>query len=103
MPHFDDLPESATTDATLPETVLVLKVPGTFPEELVVQQEDFDDRVFCFESLDDAMECAILAEEALGFAPRIGRIRSAELTFRTARFKPAVGSAFNLPLPGGQP
>jgi len=103
MPHFDDFPESTATEIVLPDTVLVLKVPGTYPEELVVQQEDYEDRVFCFEALDDAMECAILAEEALGFAPRIGRIRSAELTFRSARYKPAVGSAFNLLLPGGQP
>ncbi len=103
MPQYDELPESTAAETALPDTVLVLKVPGAFPEELVVQQEGYEDRVFCFEALDDAMECAILAEEALGFAPRIGRIRSAELTFHSARYKPAVGAAFNLLLPGGQP
>lgn len=98
MTYPDDLPEPAFDDATLPDTALCLKVPGVFPEELVVHRDGGHDCVFLFEALDDALDCARLAEQALGFAPRIGRVRVADLAFRVARFKPAAAAALDLPL-----
>ena len=97
MPYFDD---DSVEDVSVPPSALCLKVPGTGGEELVVHRsdEDNEDFVFLFEALDDATEYARFAEEALGFKPDIGRVRIADLHFRTARFKPAVGDQVDIPL-----
>jgi hypothetical protein len=85
--------------AVVPATALCLKVPGTGGEELVVHRSPTnEDYVFLFEALDDASDYAYAAQEALGFAPEIGRVCLSELHFRTARFKPAVGDQVDLPL-----
>jgi hypothetical protein len=98
MPYFDE--EMPVTDhlPDVPPSALCLKVPGTNGEELVVHREGTDDYVFLFEALDDASDYARAAEQALGFAPDIGRVRVLDLHFRTARFKPAVGDQIDLPL-----
>lgn len=82
----------------VPGSALCLKVPGSNGDELVVHREGSDDYVFLFEALDDALEYARAAEQALGFEPEIGRVKVSELHFRTARFKPAVGEQIDLPL-----
>ena len=97
MSLFDEEP-ALQDDPTIPPSALCLKVPGTSGEELVVHREGNDDYVFLFEALDDAADYARAAEQALGFAPDIGRVRVAELHFRVARFKPAVGDQIDLPL-----
>lgn len=98
MPYFDD--ELPVTDdlPTVPPSALCLKVPDTNGEELVVHREGSDDYVFLFEALDDAYEYARAAEQALGFSPDIGRVRVADLHFRTARFKPALSEQIDIPL-----
>lgn len=95
MPYFEEDPFE---EPVIPPSALCLKVPGTDGEELVVHREGADDYVFLFEALDDATEYAKFAEEALGFTPDIGRVRIADLHFRTARFKPAVGEQVDIPL-----
>ena len=95
MPNFDDNSED---EPSVPPSALCLKVPGTGGEELVVHREDNEDYVFLFEALDDATEYARFAEDALGFKPDIGRVRIADLHFRTARFKPAVGEQVDIAL-----
>ncbi len=85
-------------DVLIPVSALCLKVPGTRGEELVVHREGNDDYVFLFEALDDASDYARAAESALGFSPEIGRVRVAELHFRTARYKPAVGDQIDVTL-----
>lgn len=97
MPFFDEEIDNSE-ELTLPASALCLKVPGTEGEELVVHREGNEDYVFLFEALDDANDYARMAEQALGFSPDIGRVRVAELHFRTARFKPADGEQVDLPL-----
>lgn len=94
----DDTQQTSEQPPTVPLSALCLKVPGTKGEELVVHREGSEDFVFLFEALDDAMDYSRAAEQALGFAPDIGRVRVSELHFRTARFKPAVGDQVDLPL-----
>jgi hypothetical protein len=97
MSLFDD--ESAIQEEfTVPISALCLKVPGTSGEELVVHREGNDDYVFLFEALDDAADYARAAEQALGFAPDIGRVQVSDLHFRVARFKPAVGEQVDVSL-----
>jgi hypothetical protein len=97
MPYFED-DNLLDDEAILPPSALCLKVPGRGGDELVVHREGEDDYVFLFEALDDATEYARLAEEVLGFTPDIGRVKIADLHFRTARFKPAVGEQVDIPL-----
>jgi hypothetical protein len=99
MPFFDDEPAvdpALQEELTIPSSALCLKVPGTSGEELVVHREGSDDFVFLFEALDDAYDYARAAEQALGFTPDIGRVRVADLHFRVARFKPAVGDQIDV-------
>jgi hypothetical protein len=101
MPFFDDesaIEPALQEDLTIPSSALCLKVPGTSGEELVVHREGNDDFVFLFEALDDAYDYARAAEQALGFTPDIGRVRVADLHFRFARFKPAVGDQIDVSL-----
>ncbi|MES2463006.1 MAG: hypothetical protein V4671_20670 [Armatimonadota bacterium] len=101
MPFFDDEPAldpALQDELTVPSSALCLKVPGTRGEELVVHREGSDDFVFLFEALDDAYDYARAAEQALGFTPDIGRVRVADLHFRVARFKPAVGDQIDVSL-----
>jgi hypothetical protein len=86
----------------VPSYALCLKKPRVGEDELVVHREEDarEDYVFLFEALDDAHEYAQLAREALGFSPKICRVRLRDLHFRTARFKPAVGEPLDLPLRG---
>jgi len=93
---------SPENEVLIPVSALCLKVPGTQGEELVVHREGCDDYVFLFEALDDATDYARAAESALGFSPEIGRVRVAELHFRTARYKPAVGDQIDVTLRGAQ-
>ena len=88
-------------DLVVPPAAYCLKVPGTDGEELVVHRDPDtgEDYVFLFEAGDDACDYARQAERALGFAPEIGRVRVRDLPFKTARFKPALGSQVDLPLP----
>lgn len=98
MPFYDELPESVDYAPALPDSALCLKVPGTRGEELVVHREERDDYVFLFESLDDANDYALMAEQALGFTPEIGRVDIRALSFRTARYKPAIGEQVDVTL-----
>ena len=98
MTHSDDLPEPLLDDLALPTTALGQISPGSVSLKKVVHRDRDEECVFLFEALDDALECARMAEDALGFAPRIGRVRVADLAFRTARFKPATAAARDLPL-----
>lgn len=82
----------------IPSGAFCLRVPGTDGEELVVHREGNEDFVFLFEAGDDAADYARAAEQALGFAPDIGRVKVRDLHFRTARFKPALGEQVDLPL-----
>lgn len=98
MPFYEELPESVDQMRPMPESALCLKVPGTRGEELVVHREERDDYVFLFEALDDANDYALMAEQALGFTPEIGRVDTRDLSFRIARYKPAVGEQVDLNL-----
>jgi hypothetical protein len=88
-------------ELAVPSSAFCLKVPGTNGEELVVHRDTAtgEDHVFLFEAGDDAADYARDAEQALGFAPEIGRVRVRDLPFKTARFKPALGKQVDLPLP----
>lgn len=79
-------------------SALCLKVPSSGGEELVVHREGSEDYVFLFEALDDAVEYARAAEDALGHPLDIRRVRVSELHFRTARYKPALSEHIDLPL-----
>jgi hypothetical protein len=99
MSLFDeDFSRTFEPQPGVPGSALCLKVPGTNGDELVVHREGNEDFVFLFEALDDALDYARAAEQALGFEPEIGRVKVADLHFRTARFKPAVGDQVDLPL-----
>ena len=98
MPQFNNEPPPVSSSAFVPSSALCLKVPGTSGDELVVHREGSEDYVFLFESLDDASDYAYAAEQALGYRLDIGRVRVAELHFRTARYKPAFGEQIDLPL-----
>lgn len=106
MSHFFDNDWERNTmgddeELVVPTGAFCLKVPGTDGDELVVHRDTVtgEDYVFLFEAGDDAADYARAAEQALGFAPEIGRVRVRDLPFKIARFKPALSEQVDLPLP----
>jgi hypothetical protein len=80
----------------MPDTVLVLLASEIGPDEVVVQRSAGRERVFLFESVDDAYDGAQELGKQLGFVPAVARMAVADLPFRRARYKPADSDAFNI-------
>jgi hypothetical protein len=80
----------------MPESVLALMATELGPDEIVVQRLNGQERVFLFESLDDAYDGVSSVAGQLGFEPKVVRVRTADLPFRRARYKPADSAPFNI-------